>query len=1321
MARVYKSNRSFPGIGRTSIGIALGVACTITLSSTLAMANAPMPMPIPSRAPGFMTQSLPSGWFSHNSAAGPNFTGSFMPAVPIHASHVPAVNAAAQNSAALQSTGASTVMQNAFRSMMHSSSAMVHHTNMAANGGAIVNLSSTQQKFLAGNLANFANLTIDVGGRQELVALNSKLTAAEMVAVEQKLTNGTQSISLGANGAANGGSIALSGNFLNALEGAVGGPIGSMTISRGVSVVDSVSTLNLPGRLVNFGSIYTASGSAGATDTIAAGRIFNGAGGLIGSYSGGDGLVGADVALNAFQSLMNCGTISSFNNLSITAPVVHNTGLITASNGNINIGSNGSLNVDGAGTWQAANGNINFASGNANLNILDANLMAQQINLSAGKGDIYTNFGQVNGVVNAQGCNVILGAGTSQLQLGQVDVSGDPLIYNNMGDIVITLAGPLWTNGNPLSLVASGDIESNFGNLDTSSNTKSGGNLTLIAGALFDTPTPGGTLKVTGGTSEGGHIDLTATGGGALASITTASGYAGAGAIPAGNGGNILMVAFAGTTPGSGQVITAPTTSLSSKSVFGKAGNVSVIAGAPAGVAIDFRSPVTSTGETGGGSVTLSSATPTGSMSFTSTGLASGSFGPGTLTAGSITSDAITTGGGNFKATSLGNITLGVGGGVTKTDGFPILPSVNGAAGANAGSITVSGNSINVIGGLSAYGKDGAFGGNGIPAKTSGGAGGKGGNGGDITLTGTTINVIGNIVSHGEDGGDGGDGAISTTGPSGNGGAGGAGGKGGIIKLTATGNGGIGINSTGWIYSEGGAGGLGGDGGHGFNNATGNGGTGGNGGKSGNGGAGGAVTLAETGTGGMNLVGGYVASYGNDAGFNSPTIIGVGGVGGAGGTGGAGNGGNGGAGGVGGLGGASGNVTLTTASGKITLGTTQVVSEAGGGGSGGAGNLGGNATGKGGNGGLGAAGGAAGVSGNVVITTAKNGSAPGGGIVTAALQKTTIWSGAYDVGGVGGNGGSGGTGNTGGGNAAAGGNGGADGKVGSITLNSNNGDILLAGSVGAEAFKSGAGGFGGIGGGAVFTGNGGNGGNAGSGGKAVSGGTIVINAGTGNISTGMLTADASMTGAGNTGGNGGTGSLSGNGGKGANGGNGGAGAAGGSITVTGGQVTIDSFFVDGSLSTGSGGTAGSGGSTGAAAGDGGNGGNAGAAGAGGKITVTSSKALTINAYSEAVGTGNTGVAGAGGGAGVGAWGGKGGNGGKGATGASGGTITLTANGTVANPVMLSVNAGMSAGGSVVTSTALASGGDGNFGAGGNGGTGSSCGNGGKIAITAKNG
>src|SRR5438105_376931 len=142
--------------------------------------------------------------------------------------------------------------------------------------------------------------------------------------------------------------IALDNALMNSLNTATGG-VGSLTISRGVGVVDTMSNLNLAGRFINFGNVQTASATTGNTDSISAAVIFNAAGGSINTFTGGGGLVGADVALAASNSLTNAGTIWSAHNLNITSPNISNTGTMTAGTGNINVGNNGPINLSGNG------------------------------------------------------------------------------------------------------------------------------------------------------------------------------------------------------------------------------------------------------------------------------------------------------------------------------------------------------------------------------------------------------------------------------------------------------------------------------------------------------------------------------------------------------------------------------------------------------------------------------------------------------------------------------------------------------------------------------------------------------------------------------------------------------------------------------------------------------------------------------------------------------------------------------------------------------------------------------------------------------------
>lgn len=493
--------------------------------------------------------------------------------------------------------------------------------NLAERGGTNFNLNSGRAVFSAGNLGTFTNLTINVGGKDKVIDLNSKLTAAELVAAQQILNSGSQSIQLSRNGAAAGGTIALNTNVLTGLESSVGGNISSMTVARGVQVVDNNSGIDLSGTLRNFGTISAANTVSGSTNTIAADVIINGRGGSIESYNGVD-LHAADVALNAATSLTNNGSISSAGNLTITAPVIRNVadgnssptmtaansinlntsnllnnGLIAANAGNINVTAPGALLAGGTGTLQADNGDINFDTTNSDITLTGGNLLSQNVNFNSGlDGKVSATFGEATGFINAEGCVIHLYADTQDLKLGTITAFGDPIITNT-GNISINAAITA-TNGAPLTLIAGGNITSAAGNvgLDTSSAVGDGGDLSLIAGATFKTDKKTGNITVSKKSKTGGLIDLTGGNGGSapITSIDTSS--------ATGQAGDVMMVAFAAKTVGSGQVILPGGVTIDATGADGN-GTVTLIGSVKEGQAVTV-------GGINAGAVTIGSGTP---------------------------------------------------------------------------------------------------------------------------------------------------------------------------------------------------------------------------------------------------------------------------------------------------------------------------------------------------------------------------------------------------------------------------------------------------------------------------------------------------------------------------------------------------------------------------------------------------------------------------------------------------------------------------------------------------------------------------------------
>jgi hypothetical protein len=608
----------------------------------------------------------------------------------------------------------------------------------ARGGGANFNLNSGRAVFSAGNLGNFTNLTINVGGKDKVIDLNSKLTAAELVAAQQVLNGGSQSIQISRNGAADGGTIALNTNVLTGLEASVGGNIASMTVARGVQVVDNNSGIDLSGTLRNFGTISAANVATGATNTIAADTIINGRGGAIESYNGAD-LFAADVALNASTSVTNNGRISSNGNLTITAPVINNVadggsspsmtagqnvnlntanlvndGLIAANAGNINVTASAALLAGGSGTLQADNGSINFNTTNNDITVSGGNLLSQSVNFNSGAdGKINATFGEATGVVNAEGCVIHLYADSQDLNLGVITAFGDPIITNT-GNIQITAAITA-TNGAPLTLIAGGNIVSNAGNtgLNTSSAVGDGGDLSLIAGATFKTDKKTGNIVVSKKSKTGGLIDLTGGNGGTgvITGVNTSS--------LTGDAGDIQMVAFAAKTVGSGSVILPTGVTITATGATGD-GSVTIIGSTKEGTSV-------SAGDINAGAVTIGSGTPgapKGGVAFdpTTGALLSAPFTVKTATAGTVdlngsitaTGDVnVTTGGALNVLGQLGadpestnmNITAGTlnvagGGSITSDDAEIVTIKVSDAATVDgiiaAGQVTMTADSLSI-------------------------------------------------------------------------------------------------------------------------------------------------------------------------------------------------------------------------------------------------------------------------------------------------------------------------------------------------------------------------------------------------------------------------------------------------------------------------------------------------------------------------------------------------------------------------------------------------------------------------------------------------
>lgn len=513
-------------------------------------------------------------------------------------------------------------------------------------------LNSNQAIFSAAGLAGFHDITIDIGGKVQHVSIDSKLTAAELVAAQQVLTSGKQEIKLNSRGVGVGGSFDLNAHTVEILSDALGGSIGSLYISRGVQAVNSLSSLTLTGALVNRGTIDFAGQTQGQTDTISAASITNR--GLIASASHGDDLVPAGIALNSSGDFTNSGRIVSSSNVSISAATVNNSGTISAA-GDVNISgvAGGSIAVNGAGgTVQASNGNINFNDasykGNGDVTVYGGDWISRQFNINGGTGTSDVFVGELTGQTNITAECSHLTAATKDLRLGLSLISGDPTYYNTgtattAGNIIID--SDISTTTADLAIVATGNIIGNGGKITTTS-----GDLTIIAGANITAPAPGNSSLPGGGGDSSSTITISDNGSVAgkgskfggyidLSGITLTKNASNQAVIGVGTtSGDVLMVAYKGSGSNSGSIVGTRTANQATgaTTISAGTGDVTMVAGGAQITAQAIQ----------GNDVTVLATVPT---------ISGGTL---TITDGSVTGSYITTGiAPSVTALNLGTIT----------------------------------------------------------------------------------------------------------------------------------------------------------------------------------------------------------------------------------------------------------------------------------------------------------------------------------------------------------------------------------------------------------------------------------------------------------------------------------------------------------------------------------------------------------------------------------------------------------------------------------------------------------------------------------------
>lgn len=379
--------------------------------------------------------------------------------------------------------------------------------------------------------------TINVNGNSVSVAVNDQLTPAERVAVSQVHYTGTQSIVLGADGSAVGGTFNLSAAAKNGVS--------NLVIPQNVTAVQDVARLanvNIVSDLVNSGTIQVLSQSASAlAGSIAAQNILNHQGASITSVLPSGGIAGylpavnnVNMTLNAVQNLTNRGSIISSADLTAIAggtltnslqgatgalPVMQavnnlniftgggttttftdygtfvnanvlNSGLISALNGNVSIATlapNDLTITNTNGLIEALSGQVNIRdsgyTATSNLIMHRGAISANEVNFYNGSGTTRVNMDEIVGITNAYGGGSgSVGVSKGDLVVGEIQLGSSTVIGNYSGNIRLTK--DLSYGGRDIVIGAGGDISTSVSgiSIDSSSQTGNAGNITVAAG-----------------------------------------------------------------------------------------------------------------------------------------------------------------------------------------------------------------------------------------------------------------------------------------------------------------------------------------------------------------------------------------------------------------------------------------------------------------------------------------------------------------------------------------------------------------------------------------------------------------------------------------------------------------------------------------------------------------------------------------------------------------------------------------------------------------------------------------------------------------------
>jgi hypothetical protein len=453
-------------------------------------------------------------------------------------------------------------------------------------------------------------------------------------------------------------------------------------------------------------------------------------------------------------SIATGSSVSDTAQVDVNGLNILNNGTITSSGGNVGFGTQGSSLVVTMGSGaviSAPTGNVGFGAPSSitvggGVGSIVAGGVTPVITFN-GNGishfAVSVNVASITGSVESSltgagaPSTVSITAGSGTLTIGSWNAAsagffntGGAVDVNNTislsgtgtfaatGNIVFQPGSSLATNGNRILLVAGGNIASTGQSSVSVSNLASG---------------------------TGGTIDLTNAS--SLSSLASS-----------GNGGNIDLLAYAGSTAGSGQILAPSALTITAGGTgVNNNGYVNALAGGTSGTTVNIGNVDTTGGTGGGGNITIATQSPniTTAYAIANTSITTGAVSGGALQAASLSTGTLTSPGQTITVNSgagvlTGSITnngLGAnaGGAVNITGSSASAMQVQaGATNGVNGMITASGGSTAGGGGGSITVTNNGTGGINLSnfANISVAAGAGGGAGGAVTLIGGSGGVV---------------------------------------------------------------------------------------------------------------------------------------------------------------------------------------------------------------------------------------------------------------------------------------------------------------------------------------------------------------------------------------------------------------------------------------------------------------------------------------------------------------------------------------------------------------------------------------------------